>query len=139
VSTYLSAENLGHSFHDHWLFRNQTIGINKGQRVALVGINGAGKSTLLKLFASKFLPTEGKIVQARDLRLGYLEQDPSFDKAHTISDYIFHSENKQQQLIRRYEELLENEPENTKAIDKITDEISHLNAWEYEYKIKTIL
>ena len=139
MSTYLSAENLGHSFHDHWLFRNQTIGVNRGQRVALVGINGAGKSTLLKLFAGQFLPTEGKVVYARDLRLGYLEQDPSFDKAYTISDYIFHSDNKQQQLIRKYEELLENEPDNTKAIDKITEEISDIDAWEYEYKIKTIL
>ncbi|MGZ3836356.1 MAG: ABC-F family ATP-binding cassette domain-containing protein [Mucilaginibacter sp.] len=139
MSTYLSAENLGHSFHDHWLFRNQTIGVNRGQRVALVGINGAGKSTLLKLFAGQFLPTEGKVVYARDLRLGYLEQDPSFDKAYTISDYIFHSDNKQQQLIRKYEELLENEPDNAKAIDKITEEISDIDAWEYEYKIKTIL
>ncbi|MDB5145644.1 MAG: family ATP-binding cassette protein, partial [Mucilaginibacter sp.] len=139
MSTYISAENLGHSFHDHWLFKNLTIGINRGRRVALVGINGAGKSTLLKLLAGQFLPIEGKVVQARDLRMGYLEQDPSFDKAYTISDYIFHSDNKQQQLIRQYEELLENDPDNTKAIDKVTEEISDSNAWEYEYKIKTIL
>ncbi|WP_426669820.1 ABC-F family ATP-binding cassette domain-containing protein [Mucilaginibacter sp. McL0603] len=139
MSTYISAENLGHSFHDHWLFKNLTIGINRGRRVALVGINGAGKSTLLKLLAGKFLPVEGKVVQSRDLRMGYLEQDPSFDKAYTISDYIFHSDNKQQQLIRQYEELLENDPENTKAIDKVTEEISDSDAWEYEYKIKTIL
>ena len=139
MSTYLSAENLGHSFHDHWLFKNLTIGINRGRRVALVGINGAGKSTLLKLLAGQFLPVEGKVVQSRDLRMGYLEQDPSFDKAYTISDYIFHSDNKQQQLIRQYEELLENDPDNTKAIDKVTEEISDSNAWEYEYKIKTIL
>ena len=139
MSTYLSAENLGQSFHDHWLFKNLTIGINRGQRVALVGVNGAGKSTLLKLMSGKFAPTEGKIVQARDLRVGYLEQDPSFDKAYTISDYIFHSDNIQQQLIRQYEELLENDPDNAKAIDKITEELSNTNAWEYEYKIKTIL
>ncbi|HTI59960.1 ABC-F family ATP-binding cassette domain-containing protein [Mucilaginibacter sp.] len=139
MSTYISAESLGHSFHDHWLFKNITVGINRGQRVALVGINGAGKSTFLKLLAGQFLPAEGKVVQARDLRLGYLEQDPSFEKGHTISDYIFHSDNKQQQLIRKYEELLENEPDNAKAIDKITEEISNSDAWDYEYKIKTIL
>ena len=139
MSTYISAENLGHSFHDHWLFKNVTIGINRGRRVALVGINGAGKSTLLKLLAGQFLPVEGKVVQARELRMGYLEQDPSFDKSYTISDYIFHSDNKQQQLIKKYEELLENDPENYKAIDKVTGEISDSDAWEYEYKIKTIL
>jgi ATP-binding cassette subfamily F protein uup len=139
VSTYISAESLGHSFHDKWLFRNVTIGINRGRRVALVGINGAGKSTLLKLLAGEFSPTEGKVVRSRDLRLGYLEQDPHFKNAVTISDYIFHADNVQQQAIRKYEELLENDPDNAKAIDKAMEELGDVDAWEYEYKIKTIL
>jgi ATP-binding cassette subfamily F protein uup len=139
VSTYISAENLGHSFHDKWLFKNVTIGINRGRRVALVGINGAGKSTLLKLLAGEFSPTEGKVVRSRDLRLGYLEQDPHFKNAITISDYIFHADNVQQQAIRKYEELLENDPDNAKAIDKAMEELGDVDAWEYEYKIKTIL
>jgi ATP-binding cassette subfamily F protein uup len=139
VSTYLSAENLGHQFHDNWLFKNVTIGINRGRKVALVGVNGAGKSTLLKILGGTIKPTEGKVVQARDLNMGYLEQDPNFKNAVTISDYIFHADDVQQQLIRRYEELMENDPENTKAIEKIMEEMSEVDAWEYEYKIKTIL
>jgi ATP-binding cassette subfamily F protein uup len=139
VSTYISAENLGHQFHDNWLFKNITIGINRGRRVALVGVNGAGKSTLLKLLAGHLKPTEGKVVQSRDLNMGYLEQDPGFKGAVTISDYIFHADDVQQQLIRKYEELLENEPDNAKAIEKVMEEMSDVDAWEYEYKIKTIL
>jgi ATP-binding cassette subfamily F protein uup len=139
VSTYISAENLGHSFHDNWLFKNLTIGINRGRRVALVGVNGAGKSTLLKILSGSLKPTEGKVAQARDLNVGYLEQDPHFKNAVTISDYIFHADNIQQQLIRRYEELLENDPENMKEMDKVMEEMSEIDAWEYEYKIKTIL
>ena len=139
MSTYISAENLGHSFHDHWLFRSTTIGVNRGRRVALVGINGAGKSTLLKLLSGSLKPTEGKVVHARDLNIGYLEQDPGFKDAVTISDYIFHKDNIQQQLIKKYEELLENDPENDKAIENVMNELSDVDAWEYEYKIKTIL
>jgi ATP-binding cassette subfamily F protein uup len=139
VSTYISAENLGHSFHDHWLFKNVSIGINRGRRVALVGINGAGKTTLLKLLAGNLKPTEGKVAQMRDLNLGYLEQDPGFKDAITISDYIFHADDLQQQLIRQYEELLENDPDNAKAIEKVMEDMSDIDAWEYEYKIKTIL
>jgi ATP-binding cassette subfamily F protein uup len=139
VSTYISAENLGHSFHDNWLFKNLNIGINRGRRVALVGVNGAGKSTLLKILSGSLKPTEGKVAQARDLNVGYLEQDPFFKNAVTISDYIFHADNIQQQLIRRYEELLENDPENMKEMDKVMEEMSEIDAWEYEYKIKTIL
>lgn len=139
MSNYISAENLGHSFHDHWLFKNVSIGINRGRRVALVGINGAGKSTLLKLLSGSLKPTEGKVAQARDLNMGYLEQDPGFKNAVTISDYIFHADDIQQQLIRKYEELLENDPDNSKAIEKVMEEMSNVDAWEYEYKIKTIL
>lgn len=139
MSTYISAENLGHSFHDNWLFKNLTIGINRGRRVALVGVNGAGKTTLLKILSGSLKPTEGKVAQARDLNVGYLEQDPFFKNAVTISDYIFHSDNIQQQLIRRYEELLENDPDNMKEMDKIMEEMSEIDAWDYEYKIKTIL
>ncbi len=139
MSTYISAENLGHSFNDTWLFRQLTFGINRGRRVALVGVNGAGKSTLLKLLAGKFNPIEGKVVRSKELKLGYLEQDPAFPKGATISDYIFQSDNEQQQLIRKYEELLEDDPDNYKAIEKVTEEISNLDAWEYEHNIKTIL
>jgi len=139
VGTLISAENLGHSFHDNWLFRQQTFGINSGRRIALVGANGAGKSTLLKLLAEKLKPTEGKVVKSKFLSMGYLEQDPLFNPEETINDFIFQSDNEQQQLIKQYESLLENDPENYDQIEVITNKITELEAWEYEYKIKNIL
>lgn len=139
MSTYLSGESLGHSFHDKWLFKNVTIGINRGRRVALVGINGAGKSTLLKILAGQLMPVEGKAVRAKDLRISYLDQDPKFNPDNTISDFIFSSDNIQQQLIRRYEELLDNDPENEAEINRISEELSMADAWSYEYEIKQIL
>jgi ATP-binding cassette subfamily F protein uup len=135
----VSAEQLGHNFNDYWLFRNLTFGIQQGQRVALVGINGAGKSTLLKLLAEKIKPSEGKVVKAKDIRFGYLEQDPQFESGQSISDFIFSLDNRQQQIIREYEELLENENPDVDEINRLTEELSNLEAWEYEHKIKTIL
>src|SRR5690606_2869017 len=132
-------EQLGHAYNDHWLFRNLTFGILQGQRVALVGINGAGKSTLLKLLAEHFKPSEGKIVKAKDTRFGYLEQDPQFDAGNSISDFIFNLNNRQQQIIKEYEELLAQENPDIDLVNKLTEEISNLNAWEYEHNIKTIL
>ncbi|WP_353138901.1 ABC-F family ATP-binding cassette domain-containing protein [Pseudopedobacter sp.] len=135
----ISAEQLGHAYNDHWLFRNLTFGILQGQRVALVGINGAGKSTLLKLLAEHFKPSEGKIVKAKDTRFGYMEQDPQFDAGNSISDFIFSLNNRQQQIIKEYEELLAQENPDIDLVNKLTEEISNLNAWEYEHNIKTIL
>lgn len=139
MSTLVSAEQLGHSFNDQWLFRNLTFGINQGQRVALVGVNGAGKSTLLKLLTEKIKPVEGKVVKAKEIKFGYLEQDPKFEDGQTISDFIFSLDNRQQQIIREYEELLENENPNINEINRLTEELSNLEAWEYEHNIKTIL
>ena len=139
MSTLVSAEQLGHSFNDQWLFRNLTFGINQGQRVALVGINGAGKSTLLKLLAEKIKPIEGKVVKAKEIKFGYLEQDPKFEEGQSISDFIFSLDNRQQQIIREYEELLEKENPDVEEINRLTEELSNLEAWEYEHNIKTIL
>ncbi|WP_285010138.1 ABC-F family ATP-binding cassette domain-containing protein [Pedobacter faecalis] len=139
MSTLIAAENLGHAYHEEWLFKNLTLGIQTGQRVALVGINGAGKSTLLKLLAERFLPLEGKIVKNKSVRIGFLDQEPSFPDGYSISDFIFSQENKQQQLIREYEELIEQEHPDENELNRLYGELSEHNAWEYEHEIKTIL
>lgn len=139
MSTLIAAENLGHAYHDEWLFKNLTLGIQTGQRVALVGINGAGKSTLLKLLAERFSPLEGKIVKNKSVKIGFLDQEPSFTEGYSISDFIFSLENKQQQLIKEYEELIEDPNPDEKTLNRLYEELSEHNAWEYEHEIKTIL
>ncbi|WP_231426660.1 ABC-F family ATP-binding cassette domain-containing protein [Pedobacter sp. Leaf250] len=139
MSTLIAAEGLGHGYHDEWLFKNLTLGINSGQRVALVGINGAGKSTLLKLLAERFPPLEGKIVKNKAIKIGFLDQEPQFNEGFSISDHIFSLENKQQQLIKEYEELIEDPSPDEKTLNRLYEELSEHNAWEYEHEIKTIL
>ncbi len=139
MSTLIAAEGLGHGYHDEWLFKNLTLGINSGQRVALVGINGAGKSTLLKLLADRFPPLEGKIVKNKSVKIGFLDQEPQFTAGFSISDHIFSLENKQQQLIKEYEELIEQPNPDENILNRLYEELSEHNAWEYEHEIKTIL
>ncbi len=139
MSTLIAAEGLGHGYHDEWLFKNLTLGINSGQRVALVGINGAGKSTLLKLLAERFPALEGKIVKNKSVKIGFLDQDPQFTDGYSISDFIFSLDNKQQQLIKEYEELIELPNPDEKTLNRLYEELSEHNAWEYEHQIKTIL
>lgn len=44
-----------------WVFRDLSLDIRPGQKVALVGRTGSGKSTLAKLLLSLYHPTEGEI------------------------------------------------------------------------------
>ncbi len=107
--------------------------------MALVGINGTGKSTLLSILADRTLPTSGKVVKEKGIKIGFLEQDPDFTGLKSINDFIYSADNDQQRLIREYEELLESSDIDQKKLEDLTEKISSLNAWEYEHNIKTIL
>ncbi len=56
----LRLENLGKSYGDHRVFSHLSATIERGQKIALVGVNGAGKSTLSRIIYGRELPTEGK-------------------------------------------------------------------------------
>ncbi|WP_367210630.1 ABC-F family ATP-binding cassette domain-containing protein [Sphingobacterium sp. R2] len=135
----LATEQVSHSFHDRWLFKDLHFGLQKGDRVALVGINGTGKSTLLSILAERILPTSGKVVKEKGIKIGFLEQDPDFTGLKSINDFIYSTDNDQQRLIREYEELLLETDIDQKKLEDLTEKISSLNAWEYEHSIKTIL
>jgi len=135
----LATEQVSHSFHDRWLFKDLHFGLQKGDRVALVGINGTGKSTLLSILAERILPTSGKVVKEKGIKIGFLEQDPDFTGLKSINDFIYSADNDQQRLIREYEELLSESDIDQNKLEDLTERISSLNAWEYEHNIKTIL
>jgi ATP-binding cassette subfamily F protein uup len=135
----LSTEQLGHIYSDRWLFKDLSFGIQKGDRVALVGINGTGKSTLLKILTGIENPSLGKVVSERGINIGYLEQDPKFEGLTTINDFVFSVDNEQQQLIKEYERLIDMDPIQEEKLAEVTEKLSASNAWEYEYHIKTVL
>ena len=78
MASYLQIENLNKSFGDLVLFDNLSMGIDQGDRVGLIAKNGTGKTTLLNIIAGKEGYEGGRIVFRRDLRVGYLEQDPDY-------------------------------------------------------------
>lgn len=139
MSNYISAEKLGHQYHDKWMFRDINFGINAGQRIALVGVNGAGKSTMMNIIAKLLEPSEGKLIQNKSIRIGHLEQDPLPAVSISISDYLFSDEHPALSLIKQYEILLENPDGKDNEINALTDALSAADAWEYEHKIKHIL
>jgi ATP-binding cassette subfamily F protein 3 len=69
------AEGLGKSYGPKQVFEGGRFTIERGDRVALVGVNGAGKSTLIKLLTGDEAPTAGSIRLGHNVIAEYFAQD----------------------------------------------------------------
>lgn len=134
---YLQVENLTKSFGDLVRFDKISFGIAQGQRIGLIAKNGSGKTTLLNILAGKEGYDEGTITFRRDLRVGYLEQAPSYPAGLTVLEACFHHGNSTVELIKEYEECMET-PGNP-GLEELLGRMEHEKAWDYERKAKQIL
>jgi ATP-binding cassette subfamily F protein uup len=80
----LSCENVTKAFGAQPLFEGLSFGLFEGDRVGLIGPNGSGKSTLLKILAGLETPDVGTRSVRRQIRVGYVPQDPTFPEGETI-------------------------------------------------------
>ena len=80
----LSCEGISKAFGAQPLFEGLSFGLYEGDRVGLIGPNGSGKSTLLKILAGLETPDEGTRSLRRQIRVGYVPQDPVFGDAETV-------------------------------------------------------
>ncbi len=78
--------NIEKHFGQRVLFEGLSFNIDRGERVGLIGDNGSGKTTLFKTIAGQVQPDSGSVAIAKSVKLGYLEQDPSFDPSSTVMD-----------------------------------------------------
>ncbi len=62
--------------------------LRDGERIALVGPNGAGKSSLLRMLAGVDAPDGGRIVRARNARMGYLAQSVADETEATLQELV---------------------------------------------------
>ena len=67
-------EGVGKAYGDHVVFRNATLTVERGDKVAFVGRNGEGKSTLVKCIMGE-LEHEGTLTLGHNVRIGYFAQN----------------------------------------------------------------
>ncbi len=67
--------NVGKSYGPKQVLTNVSFNIERGERVALVGVNGAGKSTLIKLLSQTEPATAGRYKLGHNVDVDYFAQD----------------------------------------------------------------
>ena len=133
----LNIDKLTKSFGDLVLFEDISFGIEQGQKIGLIAKNGSGKTTLLNIIAGKEDYDSGSVVFRNDLRVGYLEQTPTYPEEMTVLQACFYSQNETVRLIAEYEEAMEQGDE--RRLEDLLVRMDALKAWDYEQRAKQIL
>lgn len=89
----LQATALGHRHDARWLFRDVSLALHAGERLALLGDSGSGKTTLGQALLGLVEPREGRVLRHPDLgpqQAQKLYQDPlaSFAPTLTLQDAL---------------------------------------------------
>ena len=97
---YLDVQHLSKSFGALQLFEDISFSIGEGQKVGLIAKNGTGKSTLLSILCGREGYDSGDIVFRRDLKIGFLEQSPTFDPEETVLDACFNHQGDPEKVLK---------------------------------------
>ena len=148
--SYLCAEmiainNLTFELGARALYDEANWHIKPGEKIGLIGANGTGKTTLLKIIVGDYTPTSGTISMAKDLTMGYLNQDLlSYSSDKNILHVAMEAFERQNQLHDEIEVLLQKlETDYTEdLLHKLSDkqhEFEVLDGYNIEYKAHEIL
>ena len=125
----VSVEQISMEFSARAVLEDVSFQINAKEKIALVGKNGAGKSTLLKILAGRQIPTSGKVVAPKDMKVGYLPQHLLTNDERTVreeAELAFEDVLRQR---KRVEELsnrmAEREDYDSQEYLKLIEELTH--------------
>lgn len=137
---FLTLENVSKSYGEKVLFRNISLHIDKGQKIGLIAKNGTGKSTLMRVIAGKE-GSEGenaRIVLRKDLRIGWLDQEPLFAPESQVLDAALDAANPKVDAMIQYERILRDNA-SPERLEEAMSLMDRLEAWDFEARVKEML
>jgi ATP-binding cassette ChvD family protein len=113
-----------------------------GAKIGVLGANGAGKSSLLKIMAGEDTEFEGEAFPGKNIKVGFLHQEPELDPAKNVLENIKAGIGEAQELLDRYNEISDkfadpdlDPDEMTKLLEeqgKLQDRIDASGGWDLE-------
>ena len=141
----LELQNLGKSFGEHEVLHDVTAGVERGDRIGIIGANGTGKTTLLRILCGESLPDAGDAAFGTGVTTGYLEQnarlDPTLDVYATMK-LVFTPALDAMQQMEGLQKQLAADPHNAELTDKIahcTAVVDAMDAYNMDTQIKKVL
>ncbi len=84
----LNLQGVSKSYGIRPLLTEVSLGVNRGQRIGIVGRNGDGKTTLIQIMTGLEEPDTGRVSRVRDVQIGYLHQGDELDDTHSVREAV---------------------------------------------------
>ena len=101
----ITGKDISKAYGTDIIFEDVCFGVEKGDRVGIVGANGTGKTTLLGIIAGDIEATSGNLYIRNDFNIGYLRQQNQFGGSGTVRSqaeksftHLFEMEKRLEQL-----------------------------------------
>ena len=123
------------------IIKDISLSFFPGAKIGLLGLNGAGKSTVLRIMAGADSDFEGEARPQKDIRIGYLPQEPELDEAKTVREVVEEGVSEVRDLLSRFDEISMQfaEPMSDEDMNDLLAEQAELqeaieaaNGWELE-------
>jgi len=81
----LDIESLGKRYAEKQVFQDISFQLQRGEKLAVVGVNGAGKSTLMRILAGLEKKDRGKVKLGHNVKISYFGQHQAQELAPSLT------------------------------------------------------
>jgi len=116
-----------------------------GAKIGILGLNGSGKSTLLRIMAQVDKDYVGEITWAKNLKIGYLAQEPQLDPNKNVKENVEDGVREIKDMLVRFDEISMrfceeiSDDEMAKLLEEqgeLQNKIDAAGAWELDRKLE---
>ena len=123
------------------ILENINLSFFPGAKIGVFGLNGAGKSSLLRIMAGVDTEIEGEARPQKDIKVGYLPQEPQLDDDQTVRGNVEQGVGEIMKILSEYNEISEkfaepmSDEEMTNLLERQGDlatQIDAVDGWEID-------
>ncbi len=125
------------------VLKNIYLSFFYGAKIGILGLNGSGKSTLMKIIAGLDKDYQGEVVFNGNYTVGYLPQEPDFDKSKTVRQVVEEGVAETVRLLKEFDKINAAFAEPDADFDKliaqqaeIQEKLDHLDAWTLDARLE---
>ena len=123
------------------ILENIHLSFFPGAKIGVLGLNGSGKSSLLKIMAGQDTDIEGEARPQKDIRVGYLPQEPALDEDLDVRGNVELGVSEIMTVLKEYNEISDkfaqpmDDDEMTRLLERqgdLSTQIDAVDGWEID-------